>query len=142
MMKILIDTNIVLDLFLEREPFVEAAMILFELVEMAQVQGYVAATTITNIFYIVRKAKGRETALQAVSRVLVNLEMCAVDRATITQALNSNLKDFEDGIQFACAQLNNLDAIVTRNTSDFLGVSLPVLSVAELQVQLSHDHHP
>jgi predicted nucleic acid-binding protein len=136
-MKVLIDTNIVLDLILEREPFVEAATALFELVEMSQVQGYIAATTITNIFYIVRKAQGRETAIQAVSRVLVGLEICAVDRPTIAQALTSNLKDFEDGIQFACAVLNQVDAIVTRDTSDFAGVSLPVLSVAELQEQLS-----
>jgi predicted nucleic acid-binding protein len=56
-MKVLIDTNIVLDLLLEREPFVEEAIALFEQVEAGQVHGYVAATTITNIFYIGRKAQ-------------------------------------------------------------------------------------
>lgn len=139
-MKVLIDTNIVLDLLLEREPFVEEAIALFELVEAGQVRGYIAATTITNIFYIVRKAQGREAALQAVSRVMTGLEICAVDRATIAQALASNLKDFEDGIQFACAVLNQLDAITTRDTSDFSGVSLPVWSIAELQAQLSQQN--
>lgn len=139
-MKVLIDTNIVLDLLLEREPFVEAATVLFEMVETAQIQGYVAATTITNIFYIVRKAQGRETALEAVSRVLTGLRICAVNRLTVEQALTSNLKDFEDGIQFACAVLNQLDAIATRDTSDFSGVSLPVLTIAELQGQLSQQN--
>lgn len=138
-MKVLIDTNIVSDLLLKREPFVEAATTLFEIVETAQIQGYVAATTITNIFYIVR-TQGRETALQAVSRVLIGLRICAVNRLTVEQALASNLKDFEDGIQFACAMLNQLDAITTRDTSDFSGVSLPVLTIAELQRQLSQQN--
>jgi predicted nucleic acid-binding protein len=139
-MKVLIDTNIVLDLLLEREPFVEDAIALFDQVEAGQVRGYIAATTITNIFYIVRKAQGREAALQAVSRIAAGLEICAVDRPTIAQALASNLKDFEDGIQFACAVLNQLDAIATRDTSDFTGVSLPVWSIAELQAQLSQQN--
>jgi predicted nucleic acid-binding protein len=139
-MKVLIDTNIVLDLLLEREPFVEDAIALFDQVEAGQVRGYIAATTITNIFYIVRKVQGREAALQAVSRIAAGLEICAIDRHTIAQALASNLKDFEDGIQFACAVLNQLDAIATRDTSDFIGVSLPVWSIAELQAQLSQQN--
>jgi predicted nucleic acid-binding protein len=131
-MKVLIDTNIVLDLLLEREPFVEDAIAFFERIEAGQVQGYVAATTITNIFYILRKAQGRETALQAVSRILTGLEICPVDRSTVVQALASQLKDFEDGVQFACAMVSQLDAIVTRDTSDFVGVSLPVLAIADI----------
>jgi predicted nucleic acid-binding protein len=136
-MKVLIDTNIVLDLLLEREPFVEDAIALFERIEAGQVRGYIAATTITNIFYIVRKARGREVALQAVTRIAMGLEICAIDRPTIVQALASNFKDFEDGIQFACAVVNQLDAIATRDTSDFAEVSLPVWSIAELQAQLA-----
>ena len=139
-MKVLIDTNIVLDLLLEREPFVEDAIALFEQVETGQIQGYIAATTITNIFYILRKAQGREAALQAISRISTGLEICAVDRPTIIQALASNLKDFEDGIQFACAVLSQLDAIATRDMSDLAGVSLPVWSIAELQAQLSQQN--
>ncbi len=136
-MKVLIDTNIVLDLLLEREPFVEDATALFEMVEMIRIQGYIAATTVTNVFYIVRKAQGRDTALLSVSRILTGLELCCVDRLTIQQALITNLKDFEDGVQFACATLNRLDAIVTRDISDFSSVSLPVLSIQELLSQVS-----
>lgn len=67
-MKILIDTNVVLDLLLEREPFVENAVALFEQVELGRLEGYIAATTITNIFYILRKSEGREVALIAINR--------------------------------------------------------------------------
>jgi predicted nucleic acid-binding protein len=68
--KILIDTNIVLDLLLEREPFVEPAIALFEQIEQGKLMGAIAATTITNIFYIIRKTEGREVALAAIHRLL------------------------------------------------------------------------
>jgi predicted nucleic acid-binding protein len=60
--KILIDTNVVLDLLLEREPFVETAIALFDQIEQGNLEGAIAATTITNIFYIIRKAEGREAS--------------------------------------------------------------------------------
>jgi predicted nucleic acid-binding protein len=126
-MKILIDTNIVLDVLLDRQPFVDEGIALFEMVEQQQIQGYIAATTVTNIFYIVRKAHNRTVALDAVRRVLMALELCQVDRAVIEQAIDDGLKDFEDGVQVACAKLNQLDAIVTRDRNDFLGVALPSL---------------
>jgi predicted nucleic acid-binding protein len=69
--KILIDTNVVLDLLLEREPFVENAFALFEKIEQGNLEGYIAATTITNIFYIIRKTEGREVALDAINRLTV-----------------------------------------------------------------------
>lgn len=135
-MRVLIDTNIVLDVLLDRVPFVEDGIALFEMVERQQVQGYIAATTVTNVFYIVRKARGRDTALDAVRRILTALELCPVDRAVIQQAIESRLKDFEDGVQFACTQLNQMDAIVTRDLHDFSGVALPIWSIAELKARL------
>ncbi|NJN04414.1 MAG: PIN domain-containing protein [Leptolyngbyaceae cyanobacterium SL_1_1] len=135
-MKILIDTNIVLDLILERQPFVENAVLIFEQIERGNLAGYVAATTITNIFYILRKAEGREVALAAIHRLLVGLQFCAVDRQTIETALSLGLKDFEDSIQLACATLDQLDAIVTRDPKDFSGSNLPIYSPTELLIQL------
>ena len=104
-MRSLIDTNIVLDLILERKPFVQNALLLFEHVENGSLEGYIAATTITNIFYIIRKSAGREGALAAVNRLVLMLRLCAVDRQTIETALETGLKDFEDGIQLACATI-------------------------------------
>ncbi|KAM3098625.1 type II toxin-antitoxin system VapC family toxin [Phormidesmis sp. 146-12] len=135
-MRILIDTNIVLDVLLDRVPFVEEGVTLFEMVERQQVQGYIAATTVTNVFYIVRKAQGQDTALDAVHRILTALELCPIDRAVIEQAIESGLKDFEDGVQLACAQLDQMDALITRDRNDFSGVALPIWSIAELRVRL------
>lgn len=95
-MKILIDTNVVLDLLIEREPFATSAIALFEQIERGNLTGYIAATTITNIFYIIRKTEGREVALAAIHRLLIGLQFCAVDRQTVTTALTLGLKDFED----------------------------------------------
>ncbi len=131
-MKVLIDTNIVLDLLLERKPFVERATALFEKIEQGRLAGYIAATTITNIFYIIRKTEGREVALAAIHRLLIGLRFCAVDYQTIEAALELGLKDFEDSIQLACATLNQLDAIVTRGQKDFISSNLPIYSPTEL----------
>jgi predicted nucleic acid-binding protein len=134
--KILIDTNVVLDLLLEREPFVETAIALFEQIEQGKLEGSIAATTITNIFYIIRKTEGREVALAAIHRLLIGLRFCAVDRQTVETALSFGLKDFEDSIQLACATLSQLDAIVTRDQKDFIGSSLPIYSPKELLNQI------
>jgi predicted nucleic acid-binding protein len=134
--KVLIDTNIILDLLLEREPFVETAIALFQQIELGNLDGSIAATTITNIFYIVRKSEGRDVALAAIHRLLIGLQFCAVDRQTVETALNLGLKDFEDSIQLACATLNQLDGIVTRDRKDFLDSNLPIYSPTELLNQI------
>jgi predicted nucleic acid-binding protein len=134
--KILIDTNIVLDLLLEREPFIETATLLFKQIEQGNLEGYIAATTITNIFYIIRKTEGREVALTAIHRLLIGLQFCAINRQTIETALSLGLKDFEDSIQLACATLNQLDAIVTRDQKDFIGSNLPIYSPTALLNQI------
>jgi len=134
--KVLIDTNVVLDLLLEREPFFESTIILFEQIERGKLSGYIAATTITNIFYIIRKIKGREVALAAINRLLIGFQFGAVDRQTVETALSLGLKDFEDSIQLACATINQLDAIISRDSKDFMGSPLPIYSPAELLNQL------
>lgn len=131
-MRVLVDTNVLLDLLLEREAFVEEATTLMEMIELGQVVGYLSATTITNIFYIVRKSRGENAAKQAVSRILAGLQICPVDRSILEQAVSLNFKDFEDAVQVACAIFQGLEAIVTRDAQGFTRASLPILSVNEL----------
>jgi predicted nucleic acid-binding protein len=135
-MKVLIDTNIVLDLLLEREPFINDALNLFEQIEQGKLKGYIAATTITNIFYIIRKAENREVAVDAVNRILIGLELCEVNRTVIETALRQGLKDFEDGIQLGCAITSQLDVIVTRDLKDFAGANFLVCSISDLLSRL------
>ena len=136
-MRVLIDTNVVLDYLLEREPFLQDAETLFQAIGSEQVVGYVTATTLTDIFYIARRqTQSVERARQVVSLTLAVMEICPVDRAVLEVALTSGLRDFEDTVQVACAIAQSLDAIVTRDTQDFSNATVPVLSASQLLEQL------
>ncbi|NJK68638.1 MAG: PIN domain-containing protein [Oscillatoriales cyanobacterium RU_3_3] len=136
-MRVLIDTNIVLDFLLQREPFFQDADLLFQSIDAGQVVGYVTATTLTDIFYISRKhTRSIEQARQAVSATLTAMVICPVNRAVLESAFNSGLADFEDAVQIFCAVAQGLDAILTRDARGFLNSPVPVLSIQELLVHL------
>lgn len=126
-MRVLIDTNVVLDFLQEREPFVENAARLFERIDAGEIEGFIAATTITNIYYIVRRAAGRAVAQDAITQVLSDLNICTVDLEMLEQALALNFEDFEDAVQYACAVTHSVDAIVTRDVSGFINAEIPVV---------------
>ena len=136
-MRILVDTNIVLDFLLEREPFRQDAELLFEAIASGRITAYVTATTLTNIFYIARRlTQSIDRARQLVAITLAVMEVCPVDRATLEIALTLSLSDFEDAVQLACAIAQNLEAIVTRDLQDFSNSTLPVLSVNQVLERL------
>lgn len=138
-MRVLVDTNIVLDFLLQREPFFQEAKLLFQAIASGQVVGYITATTITDIFYISQKqTKNIEQARQAVSLVLTVMEICPVNRIVLELAFDSGLTDFEDAVQIQCAVAQRLDAILTRDKKGFLESSVPVLSITTLLQQLSN----
>lgn len=111
---------------------------MFNAISENKVIAYITATTITDIFYIARKqTKSRHQAKQAIKLVLEVIEICPVDRMVIEVALQSELKDFEDAVQIASAVTQGLDAIVTRNSKDFVNKVIPILSVKDLLQQLN-----
>jgi predicted nucleic acid-binding protein len=138
--RVLIDTNIVLDFLLQREPFFQDAEQLFEAINANHVIGYMTATTLTDIFYIARKhTSSVESARQAVSETLAAMSICPVNRAVLEAAFNSGWGDFEDAVQLFAAIAQGLDAITTRDVKGFLSAPLPVLSVPALLGQLEPD---
>lgn len=97
-MKVLLDTNVILDYALERETwFVDSEQILY-LSEQNQIEAYVSASTISDIYYIIRKIKGKKLALEFIENLVDICCVAKVDNNVITMALNANLKDFEDAI--------------------------------------------
>jgi predicted nucleic acid-binding protein len=135
--RVLIDTNIVLDFLLQREPFFHDAELLFQAIDAGQLIGYITATTLTDIFYISRKhTRSVEQARQAVSETLTAMIICPIDRAVLESAFNSGLVDFEDAVQIFGAVAQGLDAILTRDNKGFLSSPIPVLSVQDLLQQL------
>jgi predicted nucleic acid-binding protein len=136
-MRVLIDTNIVLDFLLQREPFFQDAEQLFQAIDSGQVIGYVTATTLTDIFYIARKhTRSLDQARQAISETLTVMSICPVNRGILESAFNSGLVDFEDAVQIFSAVAQALDAIATRDAKGFLSSPMPVLSIQDLLHQV------
>lgn len=136
-MRVLVDTNIVLDFLLQREPFSQDVELLFQAIDVGEIVGYVTATTLTDIFYISRRhTRSVEQARQAVSEILTAMMICPVDRVVLESAFKSGLADFEDAVQIFSAVTQGLEAIVTRDAQGFLSSPIPVLSIQELLQQV------
>ena len=126
-----------LDALLAREPFVSDAAFLLEAVEKGEIIGFISATTVTDIPYLVgRQTKSSKLAIVAVTRLLALMEICAVDRGVLEQAITLILSDFEDAVQVAWANSLGLDAITTRNVNGFTGSPIPIFSPSDLRNQL------
>ena len=136
-MRVLLDTNMVLDVLLKREPWAAEARAVWKASDDGRITGYILASALTDIFYIARKQGGLEAARTAVHTCLEAFEICAVDRQTLEQAEALPGNDFEDNLQIAGASIAGLDAIVTRNTTDFEGATLLILTPGELSAQLN-----
>ena len=137
-MKVLLDTNVILDYALEREPwFVDSEQILY-LSEQKQIITYVSASTISDLYYILRKIKSKELALEFIRNLIEICCIATVDRSVIAMALNTNFKDFEDAIQYSVAVINQLDAIITRNTKDFAITQPKILTPNQFVEQLEN----
>ncbi|MEG4812943.1 PIN domain-containing protein [Microcoleus sp. K5-D4] len=118
-MKVLIDTNIIVDVALDREPFFAESDRILTFVEEGQIQGYVSASTFSDLYYIIRRDKGRDWTLEFLKQLATFCQVGTVDNSVISMALTCNFKDFEDAIQYSTAAINRIDAIVTRNPRDF-----------------------
>ncbi len=133
-MRVLFDTNVLLDALLAREPFVANAASLLEAVEAGRFEGFMSATTVTDVHYLVeRQTKSAEIAITAMTRLLKLIEVCPVDRGVLEQAIALEFADFEDALQVACAISLGLEAIVTRDMGGFAGSPVLVLSPGELK---------
>lgn len=136
LMRVLLDTNILLDHLLQRAPWAEQAAAIWQAVDQGRLRGHVTATVITDVFYIARRHTDLATAHAAVRICLATFEVITVDRYALQQALTLPGSDFEDNVQIACAVIAELDALVTRDPGGFRASPVPVLSPAELLQRL------
>jgi predicted nucleic acid-binding protein len=135
-MQVLFDTNVVLDVLLNRDPWVAQSSAVWRAADEGHVVGYIAACAIADVFYIARRLTTLETAHAAVRICLEAFQICVVDLQTLEQAEAMPGNDFEDNLQLACASLAGLDAIVTRDTSGFQAGAMHILTPAELLKEL------
>ena len=138
-MKVLFDTNVLLDVLLDREPFATLSATMLSKAERGEVVGYVCATTITTIFYLCHKAVGRDEACQHIHVLLSMLEVAPVNRRVIEAALQAGFSDFEDAVLSQSAALVSAEVIVTRNKQDFSNSPVAVYTPEELINLLGSD---
>ena len=119
-MKLLIDTNVVLDVLLKREPFAESAANVLSLAQRKDIREYVSASAITDIYYIANRQMKDSTAVKnLLKRLLTIVSVAAVSAQEIQNALCLPWSDFEDSVQYSVALLHEMDGIITRNPKDY-----------------------
>lgn len=131
-MKILFDTNVVLDVLLDREPFADDAAYLISKVELSEIQGFLCATTITTIYYIIAKSIGSKSASKHISTLLSLFAIAPVNRLVLEKSISSRFDDFEDSVLHESALYSGAQYIVTRNSIDFKKAKLPIFEPKEL----------
>lgn len=131
-MKVLFDTNVILDVLLGREPFAHDAGLLMASVEQGALDGSLCATTITTIHYLANKSLGAERTRGLVKGLLSLFEIAPVNRSVLESAQELAFADFEDAVLHEAARHANVDAIVTRNSRGFARAALPIHTPTDL----------
>jgi predicted nucleic acid-binding protein len=136
-MNILLDTNVVLDVLLAREPWVHEAKYIWQACEQNRINASIVASSVTDIFYIAKRLGGFAKAIEAVELCLQTFAISPIDRVVLEEALLLEGNDFEDNVQLIAAMRYGVDMIVTRNPTDFSHAYLPIVTptqfVRELQ---------
>ena len=131
-MKVLFDTNVIMDVLLDRQPHAVTAVALLAAVEQDRVDGYLCANSVTTIDYLITKTLSRVAAGVAVRNLLSLFAVAEVNRTTLLVALDLGFGDFEDAVLYQSGLAAGVDAVVTRNGRDFKQANLPIYSPGEL----------
>ena len=130
--RILIDLNVILDVLQRREPFYDRSARVLASAETAAVDGWVAAHSLTTLFYLLARYHSAEQARVALRELLIVLSVAAIDHAVIEQALNLPYSDFQDAVRMMATVRCGAQYLVTRDLRDYRAGPLPVLQPAEL----------
>jgi predicted nucleic-acid-binding protein len=125
--QVLFDSDVLIDVLAQRQPFVTASAQALNRVTQPEVQGFVSGHAVTNIFYILRRQVGNATARELISRLLQHLQVASVTDEIIQAALQSSITDFEDAVTSEVAKAAGVEVIVTRNTPDFVASDIPAV---------------
>ena len=131
-LSVLVDLNVILDVMAKRQPHYLSSALVWAAAETGVVSGYVAAHSITTLFYLMARHLDREQAVASVQKLLTVFEVAAVDGAVIEHALSFGWPDFEDAVQMAAALRAGTHYLVTRNPQDFKDEVVPILRPPDL----------
>ena len=127
-MKILLDTNIVLDLLMQREPFFNDALKIFNQIESGRHEAFLCATTITTMHYLLTKHSSKVESKKSMQLLLKLFDIAPVNKDVLTLAEKVDFSDYEDAVIYASAKKIDIEAIITRNEKDFVKSDIPVFS--------------
>ncbi len=137
MSKLLVDTNVVLDLLAKREPFYESSAKLFSLADKKKITLSISSLTFANTNYVLTRLKTADKAREILRRFRVLVNVLSINDKVIDLALNDlSFKDFEDGLQYYSAIENGQDIIITRDLSDFKESRIPVMTPEEYLISI------
>lgn len=119
MMKIFVDSDIILDLLAKREPHFQHAAKLFTLIDQQKIKAYTSPLIFANLHYLLKKLTSNASALKSLRKLKTLINILHVDERVIEQSLNSDFNDFEDAIQYFTAVNNGIKIILTRNKVDY-----------------------
>jgi predicted nucleic acid-binding protein len=137
--RLFIDSDIILDVLSLREPFYQSAAALFSLVENEKLEGFTSAIVFSNVHYVLRKRLSRKSTLENLKYLKNLIQIPPVDERVIELALDSSFNDFEDAIQYYCAEQNGIHYFITRNKTDYKKAQITILTAQEFLAML-HTH--
>jgi predicted nucleic acid-binding protein len=127
--KVLIDTDVILDFFFDRQPFSDHAAIVLSNCELRKIEGYITPVILSNVYYLLRRAAKHEIVIDKLRQLLTFIDILEIDKNSILKAMNSGFKDFEDALQnFAAESAGDISVILTRNIKDFKNSKLSVMT--------------
>lgn len=143
-----VDTNVVLDVLLDRQPFAAASAAVFALAERSEIKGLLCATTLTTADYLLKQFISRTEARQTVSSLMRLFEVAPVNRPVLEQAVRSKVADFEDAVMDEAGLTAGAEAVITRNVKDFRHARLKVFDPEQFLTLYGRkqagkqEHHP
>lgn len=125
--KVLIDSDVILDIFLRREPFFKKSAEILSICHERKIKGFITPLIVANVYYILKKSAGSEKAILEIAKLSNVLDTFPMDGDTIQGAIRSGFGDFEDALQNQAAENSGADTIITRNLKDYRKSKLAVM---------------
>ena len=125
--RVFIDSDIILDVALAREPFFSASKMILVMAEYNFIIGHISSNCIANIYYILRKSGGDSNSRKFISIIVKYITVITIDHQNVLEALKSKFSDFEDALQYYSAVENQCEYIVTSNTDDYKNSKIKVV---------------
>jgi predicted nucleic acid-binding protein len=129
--KVFIDTNLLLDVLAQREPFYADSAEVWTLAELSRIAGFASTLSLPNLYYLLRRSKGQQTARKALSILRDIFNFVPLDMQIANQAMDADIKDFEDAIQFFSALRARATVLITRNPKDY--------PIGDIAIQTPHE---